>query len=1654
MPYEYLTFDEVQVEKGPVSGSYFSKEIQDLYKQSFVDENSQFGLSQHDTVELSIYNSRQEFFKFLRIVPDYTFLITNGTFLDENQNVQQFQSVFPSTNYIKYSNEILLDTKNHISSSNLGSGIYYMSYNFIRNVAGNPTNKLTIKEVSPSRKEVKFSLNFDVNLNDQNKLDYNLIRSFAEKKFLFIQLYDSIFRTLDETEVGKNFDILSEDVKIKCSHLLGLKKISELQEFITKTYTGYNKILKYYNDESKESLIEEFKKFVGVNEQIKNFCRKYNQTSFSKDEIYKSFETITRQISQNAILQKTTLKNEDLNFILNAFVDVIFKNDLMSRLDAVLGDYSEKFYGLFKNVINFDNGIFSKIINHTSYVNPTTNTINVHAKLEDPLPFEYDVKSTCWISNISISPYYFKVNLFSSPVSKKVYLDGVNFNVDVDTSYSINEEKSSYVKNSIEKSKANLKSKYNDLSINYLDFENFIIYSSAELRTKVAKNKWLEYTALENKKNTILNSIGNTTTHISSSLSVEFNSHVDKQIQLLDTFDEYESYLFFNTSSINDKIIDAVEYDKHNLDSLINQLPEYIKNDEKSSEYLVFTSMIGHFFDNILLHIKKFPKNYTINNDDKLDFPKNYIEEFLNSLNWKTKNVISDNSNLLNFRLNDGDINNNIDLSYFDYAKSIFNRFLNNLPYIYKTKGTRQSIELLNNIFGIPSGMLNIREYGTNNLITNTSQKYEYENIDYLTKFENDEYIKFNFTSSNFELKKLNEFTSSIDGGYNIVTSSYSEQGIGVNALELSFKWGDVDDVPNYKSKVNLIKKIRNDQSDWQIYILKDKKRELGSIVFEFSPPETEVISTIISDPMPIFNGNMYTVAVTRDLLQEYTFDRLENSSSYHEEGSSKITKIFTTDDSRYLPYRYSLYVNQTDGAQLNFFDSKSITCLYETNKHFSSGSYFVGNYGPDHIFKGNIDKLKVYRTKLEKSDFDEHSYNINSYSKHDKKNLHSDLLFLWKFDSPVDLWSNTSSINYKVIKNQNEYYNNNFTAFNFKGKEVTLPYPECTPGIESKFPYQFDAVTLKQSLYDSHTFGPNYKNNPKINKHEEYAISNLVPYDHSTKSDDVMGSDSNLIGYFISPYSYLESKIEEFLGMDGISKIIGDPQNIDKQEYVGLQELQSQFSKLNKKYIYPQEYYSTYKFYIDFTVFDYIDDLVPSRSVVKKGLLLEPSVLERKKINIKDISIVDIRNREFDISFDNSVKFSFDEESTLYDRNNTIIKINDGNSTTVYPLNYRSEIIYDSIDDRDFIYSKYGKDIRFVNDRFIERDIYKIPYQEYRKFENNTGELITFESEFNLINSIGSGSITGSETYASKYGIYSGIMGSGYSDRHLSKVRLPTSKRTYKAISSAVSELFGMNVGVVNEKPSIYYNDSNDGRIFISPLYGTNRNFVIYNSTSDDTYMNVDRSEYITITDLSGSTANDAIYSFTVGDFGVIGSTVVPIFKFDVAVGASEISGGITTHLGSAIRVYDVETGVAGAWIQYQNQISNTEEINNVPFLKVYYTGYESAENECVIVDGKSNEIIYGSNNLHIQSKIKYYDYVKGESNRYNTVDRIGNYKGSPPIISIDGFLKLRMDTGDFGVSNQIVNEEGTNTFKFLPSTFTASLETSSSLESYIYNL
>jgi hypothetical protein len=167
-------------------------------------------------------------------------------------------------------------------------------------------------------------------------------------------------------------------------------------------------------------------------------------------------------------------------------------------------------------------------------------------------------------------------------------------------------------------------------------------------------------------------------------------------------------------------------------------------------------------------------------------------------------------------------------------------------------------------------------------------------------------------------------------------------------------------------------------------------------------------------------------------------------------------------------------------------------------------------------------------------------------------------------------------------------------------------------------------------------------------------------------------------------------------------------------------------------------------------------------------------------------------------------------------------------------------------------------------------------------------------------------------------------------------------------------------------------------------------------------------------------------------------------------------VDGSYLIPTGSFVRVYDTQTGIPGDWIEVPpiNQVSNTEDFTDSAGMKLYYSGIDRDESKCFIVDGKFNEVIYGSRDSFLNSNIKYYDFVKGECNRYNSVDRNGNYKGAPPIITINGFLNLRKDDDSLSVAGEIITASNGNGFEYLPSTLEASLETSASLETYIYNL
>lgn len=1388
MPYDYLTINEGGLNQGLVSASYFDQELQSLYEQTYSTNEVFFGDSDDDLIEFSLYNSGQEPQSFDRITPSVTYSVIQGSYLDINGQPKSYRVLNPNTNIVRFGDNMLLHPQFDLKFNQVSPGLYYLLYNPIRNVAGNSNAKLVIKEISPSRTELRLSFAFNKNSSVSNALAATKTIAFADKKYLFLQLEDNLVNIIDNNTISNNFsaELNSQNFNIiQICQNLGFKNEPDLLQFIIDTYQGFDRVLVVNKTENSDVLSYQSVKFTGIADQLKNFIYQYNNVEFSADEIQLAFKTIVTKVSQDRIVQKTSLNPTDLQKSIDFFLQVIYNDWLQPKVSDLLLNYNERFFGFYKNALNFDDGNLIKILTHTSYFNQVDGVNNVQIKLDSPLPTNYNIKSTCWISNISIAPLYFKVNIYADNVSRKVYLNGVNFSVQIPKVSPSNDTFTDLNANTLFYQKSKLKEKINDLLIDYNNFDNFINYSSAELRSKIAKNKIIQYQKWDLSKQQISFQADDSNFAISSSLSEQYNSVTQNQINLLKTFDEYESYLFFNTSSIDEKIENGISYDRDNYDSLLNQLPEYLKNDPQSEDYIKFTSMVGHFFDNILVYIKKFPRAYPINYNDNNDYPKNYIEELLNSFNWNVDNVKFEKSDIRQLLFNSSEYTGSLSSSYYNYAKSILNRFTNNLSGVYKTKGTSTSYELVRSIFGVSADLIRPVEYGSSDVLVNRQVFYDFDDIVYMSKFTNNEYITFNYTGSEFTLKSSGlAYSQSYGAG---ITQSFRETFTGLSALECSFRFKEPRNY-DYLDRIPIVKKYRNNHIDWEIYVKKSTQSISGKLIFNFNPSETSESNSIVLDELPLFNGDVYTFLLSRDIAPG-VFDTPSTIVN-----SYPLTQSITSSAAnKYAPYVYTLAINQYYGSQLNFTSKKTSTILYDHNQYFSSGSYYVGNFSSSAKFVGNIDKVKVYLDPVSIDNFNEHSYNINSFSIDDKDREYKNARYVWSFDTPVIL-TNAYSTN-QLVPNQNNYYKDFFTAVNFPAQTETQPYPICKPMVVTKFPYQFEKLSLKQAI-NSNKFGPNYRNNTKINKIDLILDTNLVPSEESAYTEDVIGADSNVVGYYISPYQYLNTKIEDFLGKDGITNIIGNPAYLTQQNYPELKVLQRQFAALNEKYIYPQEFLTTYKFYIDFTIFDFIKKLTPQRATLKRGILLEPSIFERQKFNYRNVEVTALdpdnalASSSSLITFNNRATFT----SSLIDSNDSssyaVISLTETNDidTDHDQYNFSMFQIPSEFDERDFVYSKYGKNIGIDIDGPYIKDLAKLNQQDYYLMTNNRlPAVVGFTSSYFKVQSIGSGSITGSSIYKN---LYKGDLDSGYSKRHLSKFVFAGSRTRYTAVSGSIYKI------------------------------------------------------------------------------------------------------------------------------------------------------------------------------------------------------------------------------------------------------------------------
>ena len=190
----------------------------------------------------------------------------------------------------------------------------------------------------------------------------------------------------------------------------------------------------------------------------------------------------------------------------------------------------------------------------------------------------------------------------------------------------------------------------------------------------------------------------------------------DFKVTLRDPSNAYPFAQMYKTgSSVFDSWYDgafdsASRFDEDNINGLINNLPLYIQESEEYDDLKLFLNMIGEQFDIIRNHIDQYTSIYNRDYSKYNSVPPNLLPIIGESLGWSFIQPYTGSQEhplAEHFGSSLASVTDMQEVTHQTWRKT-----LNNLIYLYKTKGTQASIRGLLNTYGYPPDMVRISEFG------------------------------------------------------------------------------------------------------------------------------------------------------------------------------------------------------------------------------------------------------------------------------------------------------------------------------------------------------------------------------------------------------------------------------------------------------------------------------------------------------------------------------------------------------------------------------------------------------------------------------------------------------------------------------------------------------------------------------------------------------------------------------------------------------------------------------------------------------------------------------------------------------------------------------------------------------------------------------
>lgn len=627
------------------------------------------------------------------------------------------------------------------------------------------------------------------------------------------------------------------------------------------------------------------------------------------------------------------------------------------------------------------------------------------------------------------------------------------------------------------------------------------------------------------------------------------------------------------TSWYNGLLESASLYDTQNIQRLVHNLPQSFVDDTTLNQDLIsYVNTIAEFFDEYKTLIDDYYRLFNKGYSDYEQVPTKYNKLLAENLGFNIFPI--ENNNFLEL-FGIGETLNNSN----EYSNKVINNVLNNLSYLYKTKGTQNSIKALLNCYGLPSNVLRIKE-GEIFL-----RQYDQ---DYLS---NDPYKSANGLFD--ETGSVSYEVNAIPVSSLIINEDFDTDGfvlpwnpdseVSQSAIEAVFK------IPPTENTMSLITSKNNDNTKelWHVQVLPSGSSQPNKAKFRLRISPTPGGSTAIG----IQSSSLF---VDTDYLN-VTDNSLINVAVQHSSSVRDNSAVNT----------YNLIVGKSTNDKISVLTSKTLLIDGDSdlngNKNFNSGS--KGN----HLFMcqnftGSIAQIKSWKTPLSFTAFKQHIYNKKSIVGNNFSSSVSELQYYY----PLQENYTSGSGNFDLID----------SSINNKGGTISLD-----SNMFNSMSIHYDS-TIVQSfrfpIFGSGGGTSDYSDN-LITIGEEQKMDNYLSPEKSVlrynNSKDYKNSTHTRNLYLTrSPQEIINDFLRDNLGDRDFNDLFADPRDDFKTRYDDLDKFNEQL-KSYKISIDMTRFIEATKKIFNSSFVESLKKLVPAKAKLNIGNVIKPIYTDRVKL-------------------------------------------------------------------------------------------------------------------------------------------------------------------------------------------------------------------------------------------------------------------------------------------------------------------------------------------------------------------------------------------------------------------------------------------------------